>query len=64
MILLQTIVDSAVPWVAAVAAVIVGLFTIYVGAAVAVALFHPKAATRRHALDILRVLLRAFGRKS
>lgn len=64
MILLQSLVTSAAPWVLGAVTVILGLFAIYVGVAVAVALFHPKAAARRHALDTLRVLLRVFGGRS
>ena len=55
--LLETL-SPAMGWVAVAAACVAGTFVIYVGAALAVALFHPSAEVRRHAARVLRQLLR------
>jgi hypothetical protein len=38
-------------------AAVLGMFTLYTGVALAVALFHPDAGNRRHAAAVLRQLL-------
>ena len=50
-------VSPALGWVTVVGACMAGVFLLYVGAAVAVALFHPKREMRRHAAGVLRQLL-------
>jgi hypothetical protein len=52
---------SAVPWFASVIAAILAVFTIYIGVALAVTLFHPDPRTRHHAGEILRQLLQAVS---
>jgi hypothetical protein len=51
---------AAVPWFAGVVAAILAVFTIYIGIALAAALFHPEPAVRSHASQIVIHLLRIF----
>jgi hypothetical protein len=53
------------PWFGAIIAALFGIFTIYAGLALAVALFHPEARNRRQAAEVFGQLLRAvFFRRS
>lgn len=61
-VIVVPLIDSLLPavsWFAAVIAAVLGAFTIYTGVALAVALFHPDARTRRQATEILGQLLQA-----
>jgi hypothetical protein len=51
---------AAVPWFVAVICAVLGTFTIYIGVALAVALFHNDPAVRCQAAAILRHLLQAI----
>jgi hypothetical protein len=46
------------PWFGPIIGAVLGIFTIYAGAALAVALFHPDARTRRHAAALFGQVLR------
>ena len=55
--------SPALGWVAVFGACVAGTFVIYVGLTLAVTLFHPQPARRRHAAAVLRQLL-AFLRRA
>jgi hypothetical protein len=52
----------AASWLAVVVAGVVGVFVVYVGLAVVVALFHRDEKARKHAVSVLRMLLKAVLR--
>ena len=60
--LLETL-NPAMGWAAVVVACVAGAFVVFVGATLAVTLFHPSAEMRRHSARVLRQLL-AFLRST
>ncbi|MEV0396335.1 hypothetical protein [Polymorphospora rubra] len=57
MVPLVDVVLRTLPWFGVVLAAVSGAFTVYTGVALAAALFHPDAATRREAAKMFRQLL-------
>ncbi|MBU2661983.1 hypothetical protein KOI35_00535 [Actinoplanes bogorensis] len=63
MLALLEALSPAAGWAGVVIACVVGVLTLYVGATLAVTLFHPNPQRRKHAAQVLRQLL-AFLRST